>query len=114
MTTEKKQQTQDTPGVFFTGETKSGFAKWTVQGNYNGPVNQNVLEDFTNWKLFANTPQALSLLLKLYFEDLASSPEKNSDSENDELALFFIFMSKMVANDFKRLENQIDDLIEDE
>lgn len=113
MQNEKKQKSPDAPGVFFTGETQSGFAKWTVQGNYNGAVNQDVLEHFTDWKLFANTPKALQILLNLYFEDSASLATERSQEETVEMALFFGFMAKMAANDFTRVQSELDNMIEE-
>lgn len=114
MQEQKKQKSPDAPGVFFTGETQSGFAKWTVQGNYNGAVNQDVLQHFNGWKQFANVPQALQILLKLYFDDLGNGGIERSEEETDELSLFFGFMAAMAANDFTRTQTQLDDMIEEQ
>ena len=101
----------DAPGVFFTGETKSGFARWVVQSNYNSPINLETLELFCQWRQCGNAIKSLQILLDLH---LANNIGLEVDPEDaGELAIFFRFLSNITANDNKRLQRTVDDLNED-
>lgn len=109
----KKPHTPDEPGVFFAGETKSGFAKWQVQGAYNAEINQTVLEDFYKWKSCANTGMALELLLGLYFDQAFTAESKFSKEQCEEIGMFFKFLGALASHDQQRVQSGLDDLIQE-
>ena len=76
-------------------------------------IHNQVVDLFLKWKACANCGKTLKVLLNLYFKDLAEQDNLRTRAENEELALFFNLLGSLTEIDLTKMQNDLDDLIED-
>jgi len=109
--TKKVPQTE--PGVWFTGNTEAGDFIYQVIIAPNSSLSQASLEEFYRWKSFAGCSKALGLLLRFYFNYVTQAEGNLSHEEKDELMLFTMFLSTLAEDDFTRIQEDRDQLLEE-
>jgi hypothetical protein len=108
-----KKVTPTEPGIWFTGNTETGDFIYQVIIAPNSFLSQNSLEEFYRWKAFADASKSLGLLLRFYFQYLTENDGNLKHEVKEELMLMVIFLSSLAQDDFKRVADDRDNLLQE-
>lgn len=113
MRSTKNQIIPAEPGIWFTGNTETGDFIYQVIIAPHSPLSQQSLEEFYRWKTFADCSKSLGLLMRFYFQYLTQNEGNLEHEEKEELMLLVMFLSGLAEDDFKRISEDRDELLQE-
>lgn len=108
-----KKVSPNETGVWFIGNTEAGDFIYQVIIAPHSFISQNSLEEFYRWKSFADCSKSLGLVLRFYFQYLVESDGHLNHEQQEELMLLTTFLSSLAEEDFKNIQTDRDELLEE-